>query len=58
MFGILVNLVGQNIVHPYYRIMGDNAVDGRKFEKPPHGHEDGCINKVCNEHHAGEYRQY
>ncbi len=40
------------------RLMKQNSVDeGRPFAKPSRGLEDGCVNMVCNEVHAGSYSQ-
>ena len=39
----------------YEDIMHGNAVDGVRFIKPKRGHEDGCINGVCNELRHDEY---
>ena len=40
------------------RLMKQNSADeGRPFAKPSRGLEDGCVNMVCNESHAGFYSQ-
>ncbi len=58
MFGLLFHLVGKAVIAGegnYADIMRANGADGPRFVKPQRGHEDGCVNGVCFESHAGEF---
>jgi hypothetical protein len=64
MFALLLTLVGEKIIsrastestdNNYAGIMHSNGADGPRFVKPQRGHEDGCVNGVCFESHAGEF---
>jgi hypothetical protein len=58
MFALLLHLVGKAVVAggaTYEDIMYSNGADGPRFIKPKRGHEDGCVNSVCFESHAGEF---
>lgn len=64
MFSLLLQLVGQSIVDEvssapgedvYSSIMRSNGADGPRFVKPQRGHEDGCVEGVCAESHAGQF---
>eukprot|EP00291_Cryptomonas_curvata_P011609 CAMPEP_0172181670 /NCGR_PEP_ID=MMETSP1050-20130122/17953_1 /TAXON_ID=233186 /ORGANISM="Cryptomonas curvata, Strain CCAP979/52" /LENGTH=92 /DNA_ID=CAMNT_0012854991 /DNA_START=252 /DNA_END=530 /DNA_ORIENTATION=- len=58
MFAVLLHLVGKAVIageENYADIMRANGADGPRFVKPQRGHEDGCVNGVCFESHAGEF---
>ena len=64
MFALLLTLVGEKVISRastestddnYADIMRANGADGPRFVKPQRGHEDGCVNGVCLESHAGEF---